>query len=49
MGHGIGKIDFVERIAEISEKEYLKIVDLSGKYTKFKLCNLTKYFVEKRW
>jgi len=44
VGHGIGKIDFVEKVAEISEEEYLRIVNQSGEYTKFKLGNLTKYF-----
>jgi hypothetical protein len=44
VGHGIGKVDFVEKVAEISQEDYDDIVDKSGKYTKFKLGNLTRYF-----
>lgn len=43
-GHGIGTVDFVECIGKIEEDEYLKIVDSSDEYVKFKLGNLSKYF-----
>lgn len=44
VGHGVGTIDFTEKIAEISDEEYEKILQNSGKYTKFKIGNLTQYF-----
>jgi len=44
IGHGIGTVDFVEKVMNIEDEEYLDIVNRSGKYTKFKLGNLTKYF-----
>ncbi len=44
VGHGIGKVDFIEKVAEMPEKEYVSIVNQSGDYTKFKLGNLAKYF-----
>jgi hypothetical protein len=44
VGHGVGTIDFSEKLLEISEEEYEKIVTDSGEYVKFKLGNLSKYF-----
>jgi len=43
-GHGLGTIDFAEKIMEIQNKEYETIVKSGGKYTQFKLGNLMKYF-----
>lgn len=44
VGHGVGTIDFSEKILEMSEKEFDEIIANSGEYTKFKLGNLSKYF-----
>lgn len=44
VGHGIGTIDFTEKIAEISEDEYKRILNNSGEYTKLKIGNLSRYF-----
>lgn len=44
IGHGIGTIDFSEKVLEIDEKEYEQIVKNGGEYIKFKLGNLSKYF-----
>ncbi|MFV0481526.1 MAG: formate hydrogenlyase maturation HycH family protein [Campylobacteraceae bacterium] len=44
IGHGAGKIDFVEKVYELEEEEYLNLVSKSGEYAKFKLGNLSKYF-----
>lgn len=44
VGHGIGKIDFSEKVAEISDSDYQDILDNSGEYTKFKIGNLSRYF-----
>ncbi len=43
-GHGLGTIDFAEKIMEIPDKEYETIVNSGGAYTRFKLGNLMKYF-----
>ena len=42
-GHGVGTIDFVEKIDELQDDEFEKLINC-GEYTKFKLGNLTKYF-----
>ncbi|NKQ41490.1 MAG: hypothetical protein HF962_07970 [Sulfurovum sp.] len=44
VGHGIGTVDFVEKVMDIEEDEYMDVVKKSGEYTQFKLGNLTKYF-----
>lgn len=44
VGHGIGTIDFSEKIAQMSDEEYENMLQNSGKYTKFKIGNLSKYF-----
>lgn len=44
VGHGIGKIDFSEKVAEISDDEFERILQNSGEYTKFKIGNLSRYF-----
>jgi len=44
VGHGIGTIDFVEKIAEMKEDEYLNTVKKCGPYAQFKLGNLSRYF-----
>jgi hypothetical protein len=43
-GHGVGTIDFVEKIDEIKDDEYFEILKNAGDYAKFKLGNLTRYF-----
>jgi UDP-glucose 4-epimerase len=43
-GHGVGTIDFVEKIDEITDEEYETTLNKAGDYSKFKLGNLTKYF-----
>ncbi|CZE45974.1 formate hydrogenlyase maturation HycH family protein [Campylobacter geochelonis] len=44
VGHGVGKIDFSQKVLELDDDEFNKIVENSGKYAKFKLGNLSKYF-----
>ncbi len=44
VGHGVGSIDFVEEIDELTEEEYAQMIDECEEYAKFKLGNLTKYF-----
>ncbi len=44
IGHGVGTVDFVEKVMDIEDDEFMEIINKSGKYTKFKLGNLTKYF-----
>ncbi|WP_263834117.1 formate hydrogenlyase maturation HycH family protein [Sulfurospirillum oryzae] len=44
IGHGVGTIDFSEKVLEIEESEYEKILQNGGKYLKFKIGNLSKYF-----
>lgn len=44
VGHGVGTIDFSEKILELSEDEYAAMIENSGEYVKFKLGNLSKYF-----
>ncbi len=44
VGHGIGSIDYVEKIDTLSDEEFEKMLSECGEYAKFKLGNLTKYF-----
>ena len=44
IGHGIGKVDFVECVGEIEEEDYDEMLKSCGKYARFKLGNLSKYF-----
>lgn len=44
IGHGVGTIDFSEKILEISDDEYAKILDSPNEYIKFKIGNLSRYF-----
>ncbi|MGG7047999.1 MULTISPECIES: formate hydrogenlyase maturation HycH family protein [unclassified Campylobacter] len=44
VGHGVGTIDFSEKVLEISEDELSKIIENSGEYVKFKIGNISKYF-----
>lgn len=44
IGHGVGTIDFSQKILEITDEEYLKILNSPNEYIKFKLGNLSKYF-----
>lgn len=44
VGHGLGSVDFVEKVDEVSDEEYEKMLQGCDKYAKFKLGNLTKYF-----
>lgn len=44
IGHGVGTIDFNEKIAEFSDEVWGKILENSGEYAKFKLGNISRYF-----
>jgi len=44
VGHGVGTIDFVEKVAQFDEEKYLAEVHECGPYAQFKLGNLSKYF-----
>ncbi len=44
IGHGVGTIDFSEKVMEISDAEFEDILQNGGEYLKFKLGNLSKYF-----
>lgn len=44
IGHGVGTIDFSEKVLEIDEAEFEQILHHGGEYLKFKLGNLSKYF-----
>ncbi len=44
VGHGIGTIDYSEKIASFSDEEYEKMLQNSGEYVRFKIGNLSKYF-----
>ncbi|WP_333803661.1 formate hydrogenlyase maturation HycH family protein [Sulfurospirillum sp.] len=44
IGHGVGTIDFSEKILEINEDEFKQILDHGGEYLKFKIGNLSQYF-----
>jgi len=44
IGHGVGTIDFSEKVLEIQKDEFEQIVQQGGEYLKFKIGNLSKYF-----
>jgi len=44
IGHGVGTIDFSEKVLEINECEFQQILQGGGEYLKFKIGNLSKYF-----
>ncbi len=44
IGHGVGTIDFSEKVLEIDECEFEQILQNGGEYLRFKLGNLSKYF-----
>ena len=44
VGHGVGTIDFSEKVLEIDDSEFERILQNSGEYVKFKIGNLSKYF-----
>lgn len=44
IGHGVGTIDFSEKVLEIEEEAFAHIVQEGGAYLKFKIGNLSKYF-----
>lgn len=44
IGHGVGTIDFSEKVLEIDEKDFEEILRNGGEYVKFKIGNLSKYF-----
>lgn len=44
IGHGVGTIDFSEKILEISDDEYEKILNSPNEYIKIKIGNLSRYF-----
>lgn len=44
IGHGVGTIDFSEKVLEIKEDEFDQILHHGGEYLKFKIGNLSKYF-----
>lgn len=44
VGHGVGTIDFSEKVLEIEDAEYEQILESGDEYLKFKIGNLSKYF-----
>ncbi|CZE47862.1 formate hydrogenlyase maturation HycH family protein [Campylobacter geochelonis] len=44
VGHGVGTIDFSQKVLEISDDEYEMMIKHSNDYVKFKIGNLSKYF-----
>ncbi|MBP3223872.1 MAG: hypothetical protein J6M14_01045 [Campylobacter sp.] len=40
LGHGVGTIDFSEKICEFSENEWEEILSVGDEYAKFKLGNI---------
>lgn len=44
MGHGVGTIDFSQKVLEIDEAEYESMLEKCGEYARFKLGNLSRYF-----
>jgi len=44
IGHGVGTIDFSEKVLEIDAVEFEEMVKHGDEYLKFKLGNLSKYF-----
>lgn len=43
IGHGVGTIDFSEKVLEINEDEFEQILEHGGAYLKFKIGHLNKY------
>lgn len=43
IGHGVGTIDFNEKILEIEDSQYEQILENGNEYLKFKIGNLSKY------
>lgn len=43
IGHGVGTIDFSEKVLEINEEDFKQILDHGGEYLKFKIGHLNKY------
>ena len=44
IGHGVGTIDFSEKVLEIDDVEFEAILGHGDMYIQFKLGNLSKYF-----
>ncbi|NLU33754.1 formate hydrogenlyase maturation HycH family protein [Wolinella succinogenes] len=44
VGHGVGTIDFSEKVLEIPPAEFEAILQNGGEYLRFKLGNLSRYF-----
>ncbi|MDD2382889.1 MAG: formate hydrogenlyase maturation HycH family protein [Sulfurospirillaceae bacterium] len=44
IGHGVGTIDFSEKILEIANDEFQQILQDGDEYLRFKIGNLNKYF-----
>jgi len=44
IGHGVGTIDFSEKVLEIEGAQFEEMVKHGDEYLKFKLGNLSKYF-----
>lgn len=44
IGHGVGTIDFSEKVLEIPENSFEEILRHGDEYLNFKLGNLNKYF-----
>ncbi len=44
IGHGVGTIDFSEKVLEIDDTEFEQILQNGDAYLKFKIGNLSKYF-----
>lgn len=44
VGHGVGTIDFSEKVLVIQESDFEHILHNGDEYVKFKLGNLSKYF-----
>ncbi|ATB70249.1 hypothetical protein FA592_03340 [Sulfurospirillum diekertiae] len=44
IGHGVGTIDFSEKVLEINECEFEQMLSTGNEYLKRKLGNLSKYF-----
>lgn len=44
IGHGVGTIDFSEKVLEMTDPEFAQMVEQGDEYLKFKIGNLSKYF-----
>ncbi len=44
IGHGVGTIDFSEKVLEIQNEEFEEIIKHGDDYLQFKIGNLSKYF-----